>query len=313
MDQWEIKMPSNQDTKPRKKFYGSIIVTLSYSLITKHKYIEGWQNRILGEFSKTTIWLNLVFRYPGLSNAQRKKKVPDWSNLFKKKKKPKSPTKFQALFFSCIPTTFFHESRVDISPHHRPTFSLEVKSSPLSVALTKYCALGRCERSAKENSSPAKNWVSPSLFSYTSSTLDSLSSFCLIATWSCLIFIRGANASWNTKAELGGLKLCPSASSHWSMDAFASGFVPYSPLFPWSACFSQMYRHIARDSELITHKKIVTCGFTFYNGGPNWMKMTKLWLYLPKREMPSSSNAGTWPKGCWNKTVWERRVSDLLP
>lgn len=88
MDQWEIKMPSNQDTKPRKKFYGSIIVTLSYSLITKHKYIEGWQNRILGEFSKTTIWLNLVFRYPGLSNAQRKKS-PWLKQFIQEKKKTK--------------------------------------------------------------------------------------------------------------------------------------------------------------------------------------------------------------------------------
>lgn len=147
----------------------------------------------------------------------------------------------------CISITFFHDSRLETSPHHLSTFFLDLKSSPTSVPF-KYCALGRWERSASVKSSPAKYLLSFNLLSYTSSTLVSLASFCLIRFSSCLIFILGAKASWKTRIELGGLKFCPSASSHWSIDAFSKGFVPNSPLFPWFAYLSQTYLDMALDS-----------------------------------------------------------------
>ncbi|GKD67897.1 hypothetical protein Tco_1321987 [Tanacetum coccineum] len=55
----------------------------------------------------------------------------------------------------------------------------------------------------------------------------------------------------------GGLKLCDSASSHWSIEAFTNGFVPYSPVVPLFAYFSAMYRHIALDSAISTNSMSV--------------------------------------------------------
>lgn len=137
-----------------------------------------------------------------------------------------------------------------------------------------------------------------------SSTLFSFASFCLICASSCLLFFRAPNARSNTSSEIGGLKLWPSTSSHWSIEAFSNGFVPYRVLFPWSAYFSAMYLHIALEpTSKGKHLNVDELWWRLINTGKlkSQFKFERKVNYgcLPNREMLSSSIAGICPKLCF--------------
>lgn len=156
------------------------------------------------------------------------------------------------------------------------------------------------------NSSPAKNLLCSSRFSYTSSTFASLPSFCSIKAGSCLSLMRGANANWKTSTELGGLKDCASASSHCSIDARSSRPLPNKLLFPLSENLSQMYRLMALDSARKGSEDEPPHSRRSID--PDCCGEQEA---LPNRVMLSSWKAGTWPKGCCRRRRRRRRSNGI--